>query len=270
MVTLRQILEAVLFSSAKPLPLASFREILKSAANALPEDEHAKALAKLKDDEIQKELETLRDSFIDADRGFDLIENAGGWQVVSHPACGLWVRQLFPEMKPARLSPPALETLAIIAYRQPLTRADIEAVRGVAVDGVMQTLLDRGLVKIAGRADVPGRPLLYETTQFFMEHFGLKTLEELPNSQELRRIPLPQAPPPEETESTQEESAKESGEPASEAVGEANEELPSESPGPDSDPMVESGTAETPPESEEISESAEPVATEEEDPAPTA
>jgi segregation and condensation protein B len=92
-----------------------------------------------------------------------------------------------------------METLAIIAYRQPITRADIEAVRGVAVDGVMQTLLDRNLVRIAGRSEIAGRPLLYETSQFFMEHFGLKDLDDLPNASELRKIPLPKAEPPKET-----------------------------------------------------------------------
>ena len=86
-----------------------------------------------------------------------------------------------------------METLAIIAYRQPITRADIEAIRGVAVDGVLQTLLDRGLVKISGRAEVPGRPLLYETTQYFMDHFGLRNLDELPNVIELRKVRLPVA-----------------------------------------------------------------------------
>jgi segregation and condensation protein B len=96
------------------------------------------------------------------------------------------------------LSGPALETLAIIAYRQPVTRADIEAVRGVAVDGVMQVLLDRSLVRIAGRADQPGRPLLYSTTDYFLEHFGLKSTGELPNATELGRMPLPKAPPAEE------------------------------------------------------------------------
>jgi segregation and condensation protein B len=109
------------------------------------------------------------------------------------------VRQLYPEAKPTRLSGPQLETLAIVAYRQPVTRADIEAVRGVAVDGVMQILLDRGLVKIAGRAEVPGRPLLYSTTEYFLEHFGLKTTDELPNSSELKRVALPTAPQAEET-----------------------------------------------------------------------
>ncbi len=124
-------------------------------------------------------------------------ESAAGWQLVTKPEYAPWLRQLFPENRPARLSAPALETLAIIAYRQPITRADIEAVRGVAVDGVMQTLLDRGLVKIAGRAEIPGRPLLYETTSGFMEHFGLKNLDDLPNAGELRKIALPTAPIPE-------------------------------------------------------------------------
>src|SRR5581483_11194520 len=105
------------------------------------------------------------------------------------------VRMLFPAPKPARLSAPALETLAIIAYRQPITRADVEAVRGVSIDGVLQTLIERGLVKITGRAEIPGRPLLYETTQFFLDHFGLRSLDELPNVAELRRRDLPRARP---------------------------------------------------------------------------
>ena len=115
------------------------------------------------------------------------MEKAEGWQLVSDPTYAPWVRQLFPAAKPIRLTPPSLETLAIIAYRQPITRADVEAVRGVAVDGVLQNLMERGLVKIAGRAEVPGRPLLYETTQFFLEHFGLRDLDELPNAEELKR-----------------------------------------------------------------------------------
>ena len=114
--------------------------------------------------------------------------------MASDPQYARWVRQLFPAAKPARLTPPALETLAIIAYRQPITRADVEAVRGVAIESVLQTLMERGLVKIAGRAEVPGRPLLYETTQFFLEHFGLRNLDELPNAEELKRRELPTAP----------------------------------------------------------------------------
>src|SRR5205823_3060481 len=126
-------------------------------------------------------------------RAFHLVERVNGWTLVSDPACAVWVRQLYPEAKPTRLTGPQLETLAIIAYRQPVTRADIEAVRGVAVDGVMQIMLDRGLAKIAGRAEVPGRPLLYATTEYFLQHFGLKTTDDLPNASELKRVALPVA-----------------------------------------------------------------------------
>ena len=128
---------------------------------------------------------------VDAEHSHVLL----GWQLATDPGFAKWVRQLFPAPKPARLSAPALETLAIIAYRQPITRADVEAVRGVNIDGVLQTLMERGLVKIAGRAEIPGRPLLYETTQFFLDHFGLRNLDELPNAEELRRRYLPVAQP---------------------------------------------------------------------------
>lgn len=150
--------------------------------------------AKVHSGDIVEALILLEEEYRNFPRSFELRENAGGWQLVTRPVFSPWLRQLFPENRPARLSAPALETLAIIAYRQPITRADIEAVRGVAVDGVMQTLMDRELVRIAGRSELPGRPLLYETTQFFMEHFGLKNLDDLPNADELRRVALPKAP----------------------------------------------------------------------------
>ena len=193
--TLRQALEALVFASQKPLTPRDFAAALKSATE-FSSDDAVVALSKTKPPEIETVLRDLEREYREQERGFRLNENAAGWQVVSHEECAVWVRQLFPENKPARLSAPALETLAIIAYRQPITRADIEAVRGVAVDGVMNTLLDRGLVKISGRAEVRGRPLLYQTTDFFLQHFGLRELDELPNSSELRRIQLPTAAPP--------------------------------------------------------------------------
>ena len=100
-------------------------------------------------------------------RAFTLTERPSGWRICALPEYAAWSRALFPAAKPSRLSPPALETLAIIAYRQPITKANMEAVRGVAVDGVLQKLMDKNLVRIAGRADLPGRPLLYETTDLF-------------------------------------------------------------------------------------------------------
>ncbi len=193
---LKQIIEALLFASQKPLSTREMVAALRSAADMDPENEGMAALAKTKSNEIEQIIVALSAEYVELERGFGIVESASGWQVVSSSDLAIWVRQLFPEARPARLSAPALETLAIIAYRQPITRADIEAVRGVGVDGVMQTLLDRALVKIAGRADIPGKPLLYETTHNFLEHFGLKTLDELPNSSELRQIKLPTATPP--------------------------------------------------------------------------
>jgi len=192
---LKEVIEALVFASQKPLSIKEIVSALRSALND-SDEEPVRALAKLKEAEVGAFLEQLRFEYEQENRAFALVEQVNGWSLVTRPDYAVWVRQLYPESKPTRLSGPALETLAIIAYRQPVTRADIEAVRGVAVDGVMQSLLERGLVRIAGRADVPGRPLLYETTQSFMQHFGLRTLEELPNVDELRRAKLPTATPP--------------------------------------------------------------------------
>jgi len=189
MVTLKVVIEALLFASQKPLAPKEIQTALKSASEYAEEISEAK-LGKATEAEIQETLCVLKKEYTDLDRSFQLIEQVSGWVLLSRSEFQVWVRQLFPELRPARLSPPALETLAIIAYRQPIAKADVEAIRGVTVDGVLQKLLDAGLVKIAGRAEVPGRPLLYETTHHFMEHFGLRNLDELPNASELRQINL--------------------------------------------------------------------------------
>ncbi len=191
--TLSRVIEALLFSAPKPLPI---REMAAAIKGACAEDELSpNEFARVTEAEIAAALEQLKIEYVQEQRAFQIIEKAEGWQLATDPAFARWVRQLFPMPKPARLSAPALETLAIIAYRQPITRADVEAVRGVNIDGVLQTLMERGLVKIAGRAEIPGRPLLYETTQFFLDHFGLRNLEELPNVEELRTRHLPLARP---------------------------------------------------------------------------
>jgi segregation and condensation protein B len=195
---LHRIVEAILFASQKPVSAKELSNFLKGAAEAAKEAPSIACFAKVKAPQLQDAIEQLEKEFAETGRAFEIRESAAGWQLVTKTDFAPWLRQLFPENRQARLSAPAMETLAIIAYRQPITRADIEAVRGVAVDGVMQTLLDRNLVRIAGRADIAGRPLLYETTQFFMEHFGLKNLNDLPNASELRKIPLPKAGPPAE------------------------------------------------------------------------
>ena len=191
---LSRIIEALLFSAHKPL---STKEIVDALGSAGAEDEFSpNEFANAKPAEVSAALEQLKVEYIQNEHGFQLVEKAGGWQLTSDPKYARWVRGLFPAPKPARLSSPGLETLAIIAYRQPITRADVEAVRGVTIDGVLQTLMERGLVKISGRAEIPGRPLLYETTEFFLDHFGLRNLNELPNVEELRTRHLPVAPRP--------------------------------------------------------------------------
>jgi len=200
---LQNVIEALLFSAQKPLSIQELTAAIKGAEvdPATPNE-----FARVKNAEVAAALEELKVEYIQQSRAFQLIEKAEGWQLATDPGFAKWVRQLFPAPKPARLSAPALETLAIIAYRQPITRADVEAVRGVNIDGVLQTLMERGLVKIAGRAEIPGRPLVYETTQFFLDHFGLRNLDELPNAEELRRRYLPVAQPvaaPESSAATQ-------------------------------------------------------------------
>jgi segregation and condensation protein B len=192
MVTLKAVVEALLFASQKPLSLKEIASTLTSAAAYFEEGPEA-ALGSVNEAEITESVRTLQNEYSELGRAFHLVEQVSGWVLVSRIEYQVWVRQLFPEMRPTRLSAPALETLAIIAYRQPITKADVEAIRGVTVDGVMQKLLDAGLVKITGRAEIPGRPLLYVTTQHFMEHFGLKSLDELPNASELRDVALPKA-----------------------------------------------------------------------------
>jgi segregation and condensation protein B len=189
---LSRVVEALLFSAQKPL---SIHELAAAIKGAGAEDELSpNEFGRATEVEIAAAIEQLKIEYIQEHRAFQIIEKAEGWQLATDPAFAPWVRQLFPVPKPARLTAPALETLSIIAYRQPITRADVEAVRGVNIDGVLQTLMERGLVKIAGRAEIPGRPLLYETTQFFLDHFGLRTLDELPNAEELRKRYLPVSP----------------------------------------------------------------------------
>ena len=201
--TLTKIIEALLFSAQKPM---SIREMTAAIRGAEDDESGSIEFTRVKEAEVAAALEQLKIEYIEQGRAFQLTEKAEGWQLATDPSFAKWVRQLFPAPKPARLSAPALETLAIIGYRQPITRADVEAVRGVNIDGVLQTLMERGLVKIAGRAEIPGRPLLYETTQFFLDHFGLRNLDELPNVEELRKRNLPVAqavagPPPSATTS---------------------------------------------------------------------
>jgi segregation and condensation protein B len=189
-VTLKQVIEALLFAAQGPLSAKDIRKLLAEAAE-IQADDHTLALAQTKEAEVEKVIGAIREEIESERRSYLLEEVAGGFQFATRPEYVGWVRLLYERSRAPRLSGPGMETLAIIAYRQPVSRAEIEAVRGVAVEGVLATLQERGFVSSRGRADLPGRPLVYETTDFFLEHFGLKALSELPNAEELRRVPLP-------------------------------------------------------------------------------
>jgi segregation and condensation protein B len=187
---LKFILEAILFSAQKPLAPGELVDLLNRAAETAEEPE-PKVFRKTRGEAVVAALEELARECDEAGRSYRLACVAGAWQFVARPEYAPWLKALVGERaRPGRLSQAALETLAIIAYRQPLTRAEIEQIRGVSVDGVMQTLLERELVEAVGRADVVGRPQTYGTTGQFLEYFGLRALEDLPAADELRRIPL--------------------------------------------------------------------------------
>jgi segregation and condensation protein B len=186
---LKLILEAVLFAAQKPLSLKELRDVFAAAVEHAEGDETARALKKVKEPELVLALEELAKDHEAARRSFRLACVAGSWQFVTQPEYAPWLKALVGhKLRPPRLSQPALETLAIVAYRQPITRAEMEQVRGVSVDGVMQTLVERGLVEQLGRAEVVGRPMTYGTTALFLEYFGLRSLEDLPAADELRRV----------------------------------------------------------------------------------
>jgi segregation and condensation protein B len=188
MMHLKFILESILFSAQQPLTAKELRDLLVSAAEQA-EDPGPKPFKKASQEEITAALEELAQDHEQSARSFRLVCVAGAWQFASQPEFAPWIKALVGNRnRPTRLSQPALETLAIIAYRQPLTRAEIEQVRGVSVDGVMQTLVDRGLIEQVGRAEIPGRPMTYGTTSMFLEYFGLRSLEDLPAADELRKI----------------------------------------------------------------------------------
>lgn len=192
---LKFILESLLFSAQKPLTAKELRDVLVSAATGDNATEATRAFRKVKEAELEAALTELAQDHESAGRSYRLVCVAGAWQFVTQPDLAPWVRALVGvKVRPPRLSQPALETLAIVAYRQPITRAEIEQIRGVSVDGVMQTLLERGLVEGVGRAEVVGRPMTYGTTPLFLEYFGLRNLEDLPAADELRRIVIEKPP----------------------------------------------------------------------------
>jgi segregation and condensation protein B len=178
-----RVLEALLFAATEPMEPSRLATLLRDGP------EGSQGWPDVKEDKVREELTHLGERL--APRGLILREVAGGFRIGTAPDLSGWVAKLKGVVRPPRLSPPALETMAVIAYRQPISRAEIEAVRGVDCSGTLDTLVERGVIRISGRSDAPGRPILYSTTPLFLEHFGLRDLEELPNSEELRRVKLP-------------------------------------------------------------------------------
>lgn len=186
---LNQIVEAMLFASKEPITTKIIAKIIRKVSKReVPDDKLCSVNAK----EIEKAIVTLNRSYEKKNSPYLIEERSKGWSLFTRIEYGVYLRELFPDLKPTRLSAPALETLAIVAYRQPITKAAVEAVRGVNVDGVLQSLIERGLVGIGGRADLPGKPFLYQTSKNFLEHFGIKNVDDLPNASELRQVELPQ------------------------------------------------------------------------------
>lgn len=181
-IDLKPILESLFFVSPTPLKLEALREMF-------PEWSEENILSGIH--RIQKEYE-------EESKGIELVEVAGGYQFRTKPKWAPWISR-FKKAKPVKLSQSALETLAIIAYQQPIIRAKIEEIRGVDSGWVLRTLLEKGLIKIMGRKDIPGRPLVYGTTQAFLELFNLKSLSDLPTLKEIQ-------PPPSGEEVLKEES----------------------------------------------------------------
>jgi len=182
---LKNVIEALLFAADRPLATKEIRQILAEATDE-ENPSAAGAFRNVREAQVVATLEELRVGLDTQQHSFQLVEIAGGWRLVSRAEYAPWIKKLLDEARPHRLSQPSLETLSIIALRQPISRADVAAIRGVEVDGVIKTLLERDLITIVGKSDAPGRPMLYGTTQRFLEHFGLRSLDDMPRAAELR------------------------------------------------------------------------------------
>jgi segregation and condensation protein B len=172
---LESILESLLFVAEEPLPLSRLAEVVEGVNKS----------------EIAAALDRIRTDLEENGRGVRLVEVAGGYQLRTPKENAAWVKK-FLGGRPARMSRATLETLAIIAYRQPVTKAEIETIRGVDVDGVVNTLLERNLIRAVGRKDVPGRPFLFGTTGEFLQLFNLKDLSDLPTLKDMDQMTLPE------------------------------------------------------------------------------
>ncbi len=165
---LKSAVEALIFASEKPITIDQIKKVLGNLDTA----------------GVKKNIDELRNEYESANRGIRIIEIAGGFQMITCNTFSPFLKKLFKNRYNDKLSRPALESLAIIAYKQPLTKAEIESLRNVNVDGVMRNLIDKNLIRICGRKKIPGRPFVFGTTREFLEHFGLKSLQDLPKMED--------------------------------------------------------------------------------------
>ena len=170
---LTAIIETLIFASEKPLKVKYIEQVM--------------SVIDLGELTIPGLIETLKAGYASEESGIELVEVAEGWQFRTKPQFADWIKRL-NTVRPSKLSAPAMETLAIVAYRQPITRAEIDYFRGVDSGGVIKTLLDKRLIKIIGKKELPGRPLVYGTTQEFLEVFSLKDISALPNLQDMKQM----------------------------------------------------------------------------------
>ncbi|MDI6758625.1 MAG: SMC-Scp complex subunit ScpB [Candidatus Omnitrophota bacterium] len=166
--SIKSIIEALLFSSERPLTTEQLKKVINN----------------LEAKQINKVMEELKLEYEKTNRGLRIIEVAGGFVMTTAPHLSVFLKRLYKERRAERLSKPGLETLAVIAYKQPVTKFQIQSLRNVNIDGVMNSLLIKGLIRISGRKKAPGRPYVFGTTKQFLEHFGLNSLQELPKMEE--------------------------------------------------------------------------------------
>jgi segregation and condensation protein B len=172
-ITVESAVEAVLFASDEPLTAERLAGIIETGAK-----------------QVREHIEKLNEKYKTGSHAFKIEQIAGGYQMQTLGSYNHWLKNLLRERDQSKLSPAALETLAIIAYKQPVIRANIESIRGVAAGEMIRGLMDKGLVKIVGRAEVLGRPMMYGTTKKFLEVFGLNSLKDLPKIEELKKPPV--------------------------------------------------------------------------------
>jgi segregation and condensation protein B len=168
----KAVIEALIFTSERPIAIDQIKDVLDS----------------LEPSEIRAFIEQMKLEYEQSNRGIRIVEVAGGFQMITPSMLAPFLRKLYKQRRVERLSKPALETLAIIAYKQPVSKLEIETLRNVNVDGVMESLLEKGLIRITGRKKAPGRPFVFGTTRQFLEYFGLKSLEELPKLEDFSKL----------------------------------------------------------------------------------